>query len=174
MIRHILESIFLFLANHLPRLTFFDNIRYRILRFAGINIKGRCIVFSPLLVSPIGSAKNIFLGNGVFINNDVRFGCAEKVVIGNYVAIGPRVSFETMSHGLEFMPDQGRGNFPMPIIVEDQVWIAAGAMIMPGVTIGKGAVVAAGAVVNRDVSPYTMVGGVPAKKIKAIKNTDEQ
>ncbi|HLU90186.1 MAG TPA: DapH/DapD/GlmU-related protein, partial [Cyclobacteriaceae bacterium] len=56
-----------------------------------------------------------------------------------------------------------------PIIIEDDVWITMNCMIMKGVKIGKGAVIAAGAVVTRDVEPYTVVGGVPAKLIKRLE-----
>lgn len=55
------------------------------------------------------------------------------------------------------------------VIINDDVWIGAGAIIVPGVTIGKGSVIAAGAVVTKDVAPYTLVGGVPAKEIKKIE-----
>ena len=60
------------------------------------------------------------------------------------------------------------------IVIEDDVWLGAGAIITDGVTIGKGAVVAAGAVVTRNVAPHTVVGGVPAKQIKAIDGQLDQ
>lgn len=87
-------------------------------------------------------------------------------MIGRNVQIGPNVSFETVSHGLKFDPGKGRGDIVRPIVVEDEVWIAAGAIITGGVTIGRGAVVAAGAVVSRDVAPGAVVGGVPARELK--------
>jgi maltose O-acetyltransferase len=55
-----------------------------------------------------------------------------------------------------------------PVTIADRVWIGGGALILPGVTIGEGAVIAAGAVVNRDVAPYTLVAGQPAKLIKTL------
>ncbi|WP_370630610.1 DapH/DapD/GlmU-related protein [Mucilaginibacter sp. 21P] len=58
-----------------------------------------------------------------------------------------------------------------PVVIEDYAWVCSRAIILPGVTIGRGAVVAAGAVVTRDVAPYTVVGGTPAKKI-ADRNPD--
>jgi maltose O-acetyltransferase len=90
-------------------------------------------------------------------------------MIGRNCQIGPRVSFETISHGLVYKPNKGRGRWTKPIVVEDEVWIGVGAIITQGVTIGKGAVVAAGSVVNEDVEPFTLVGGVPAKVIKRIE-----
>jgi maltose O-acetyltransferase len=90
------------------------------------------------------------------------------VTIGEKVAIGPRVSFETANHNLVIVDGKSRGAWSRPIVVEDRVWIGAGVTVLPGVTIGQGAVISAGAVVTKDFEPYTMVGGVPAKVIKSI------
>ncbi len=131
-----------------------------------MKIKGKCTLWGPFTVRPLGGAKNIEIGEGTFINSDVRFGVPNKVTIGKNVQIGPRVMFETMTHGLIYVPEKGRGGESKPITVEDEVWIGAGAIVTQGVTIGKGAVVAAGAVVTKNVAPNTVVGGVPAKFIK--------
>lgn len=163
------EAIFLTLANHLPRLRISDRLRRYICAAAGMRIEGKCLIWGPLTIRPIGGARNIRIGIGSFINSNVRFGVpSEPVTIGRNVQIGPNVSFETVSHGLVYEPGRGRGDIIRPITVEDEVWIGAGAIITGGVTIGKGAVVAAGAVVVADVAPCTVVGGVPARLIKAI------
>ncbi len=108
----------------------------------------------------------------------LNFGVMEKLIIGNYCSIAPRVAFilnadhktSTVStypfkvkylHSVLF-----EGVSKGDIIVEDDVWIGYGAIILSGVHIGQGAVVAAGSVVTRDVPPYTIVGGVPARTIK--------
>ena len=93
----------------------------------------------------------------------------EPVIIGDYVQIGPRVSFETVTHGLHIRPNQLRTSKSLPINICDYAWIGAGAIVTQGVTVGKGAIVAAGAVVTKDVEPFTVVGGVPAKLIKKIE-----
>ena len=165
------ELIFLTIANYLPRLRVSDNIRYKILSWAGLKIAGKCTIWGPVTIRPIGGARNIFIGKGVFINTDVRFAApVDSIIIGENVAIGPRVSFETVNHSLSYIDGDGRSTFTCPIIVEDEAWIGAGSIVTQGVTIGKGAVVAAGSVVTKNIPPFCLFGGVPAKLIKTISN----
>ena len=100
-----------------------------------------------------------------------------KLIIGNYCSIGPNVQFvlsadhriDTISsfpYNVKIMGKQNEGISKGNIIIADDVWIGAGAIVLSGVHIGQGAVVAAGAVVTKDVPPYAVVGGVPAKVIK--------
>ena len=169
------EMIFLPLANHLPRLMVMDFVRYFIYRLAGVKIEGRCIIYGPLTIRPVGGAKNVRIGKGSFLNTEIRFGCPkDRIAIGKNCQIGPRVCFETMSHGIVYEPGKGRGRLSKPIVVEDEVWIGCGAIILQGVTIGKGAVVSAGAVVSNDVEPLTVVGGTPARVLKRIDVKDVQ
>ena len=169
------EMIFLPIANHLPRLMAMDVIRYIFYKLAGVHIEGRCIIYGPLTIRPVGGAKNIVIGKGSFLNTEIRFGCPrDRIAIGKNCQIGPRVCFETMSHGMVYEAGKGRGRFSKPIVVEDEVWIGCGAIILQGVTIGKGAVISAGAVVSKDVESLTVVGGVPAKFLKKIDVNDTQ
>ena len=166
------ELVFLTLANNLPRLRFFDKIRFVFYRLAGLKVGGRCTIWGPLSIRPIGGAKNIYIGKGAFLNSEIRFGAPnDPIVIGKNVQIGPRVMFETVNHGLTYLPGEGRGSWTKPIIIEDEVWIGVGAIITQGVTVGRGSVVAAGAVVTKDVEPNSIVGGVPARLIRK-NNTD--
>ena len=91
-----------------------------------------------------------------------------EIRIGNNCLIGPDVCIYTAGHRLE---PEGRtlDVYGMPITIGNDVWIGGNSTILPGVTIGDGAVVAAGAVVTKDVEPNTIVGGVPAKVIKKIE-----
>ena len=127
------------------------------------------MLLAPMTIRPIGGAGNIEIGCGTFINTEVRFGVPEsKVAIGENVLIGARVSFETVSHTVEYTPGKMRPRTVKSIIVENDVWIGAGSIIVQGVTIGQGAIVAAGSVVTKDVQPNTIVGGVPARFIRDI------
>lgn len=169
------ETVFLTLANYLPRFKFFDKSRHRLLSLAGVVIEGACQIWAPITIRPIGGAKNITIGKGSFLNTNVRFGVPEeKVTIGKNALIGPNTMFETASHGLVHDERTGRGSSSKPITVEDEVWIGAGCIITQGVTIGKGAVIAAGSVVVKDVMPCTVVGGVPAKFIKYTDPSKQQ
>ena len=125
------------------------------------------------------NARCVTVGKGTYGELDVRhFGNPnERVVIGNYCSIGPECVFMTGGEhrydGLSTYPFRVKlglcGNESVtrgPIVVEDDVWLGFRATVMSGVRIGKGAVVAAGALVTKDVPPYAIVGGVPAKVIK--------
>ncbi|MEY8308177.1 DapH/DapD/GlmU-related protein [Erysipelotrichaceae bacterium 51-3] len=110
--------------------------------------------------------KNIQFGQNVFVNSGCRFQDQGGIKIGDGVLIGHNVVLATINHDLD--PAQNRKNHYAPITIGNHVWIGSNATILSGVTIGDWAVVAAGAVVTRDVPPRTIVGGVPAKVIKTI------
>ena len=88
------------------------------------------------------------------------------ITIEDNVLIGPKVNLITENHPLD--PTDRKTLICKPIVIKRNAWIGAAATILPGVTIGENAVVAAGAVVTNDVAPNTIVGGVPAKFIKKI------
>ena len=115
---------------------------------------------------------NLFIGEGSIIGDrailDARRG---GIRIGKNVNIGTGVSFWTGQHDYNDPYFRSMPNKRGPINVEDRVWIGPGVIILHDVTIGAGAVVAAGAVVTKDVPPYTLVGGIPAKPI-AKRNTN--
>jgi acetyltransferase-like isoleucine patch superfamily enzyme len=111
------------------------------------------------------------IGENSYISSFCVIGVNEKIIIGKYVMIADAVSLRDTNH--EFnrtdIPMCKQGMKTAPIIIEDDVWIGHGAVITLGVTIGTGSIVGANAVVTKDVSPYSIVGGVPAKVIK-IRN----
>ncbi len=93
---------------------------------------------------------------------------AAKVTFGDNVFVGPGCGFYTAGHPLDAERRNVGLEYAKPITVGDNVWIGGNCTILPGVTIGEGSVVAAGAVVAKDVPPRTVVGGIPAKVIKKI------
>lgn len=111
----------------------------------------------------IRNGKNIQLGEGSVLNKKVLLdGRGGKLTIGNNVDIAQEVNIWTLSHDPQ---DDYHGDKGGDVTIEDYVWIASRATILPGVRIGRGAVVATGSVVTKDVPPMTIVAGVPAKKI---------
>lgn len=110
----------------------------------------------------ISNPQNMKIGDNTYINGGV-FSISEnsKICIGNDCLISYNVHFRTVSHYYENKNEliRNQGEFEKDIIIEDDVWVGYGAQIMPGVTVHRGAVIGAGAVVTRDVLPYTVVGG---------------
>ena len=98
--------------------------------------------------------KNITLGKRVFINSGCRFQDQGGITIGDDVLLGHNVVLATLNH--DPVVARRASMLPAPIVIGDKVWIGANATVLPGVTIGKGAIVAAGAVVHRDVPPFTV------------------
>jgi acetyltransferase-like isoleucine patch superfamily enzyme len=142
-----LKKLFKLLAKHLPG----AELRAGIFRACGFKIGSDTYVAEDMIVAEILEDKS------------------EKLVIGNRVAIGPRVTFVTSSD-----PNRSRiGPAPVvpirgKIVIEDDAWIGAGAIILPNVRIGEGAIVGAGAVVTEDVPPRAVVAGIPAKILRHL------
>ncbi len=107
---------------------------------------------------------NVSLNSGVELNASIR----GQIILGDDVLIGPNTMFRTSDHLFEGRdrPIRSQGHESKCIVVEDDVWIGAGAIILGGVAIRRGAIVGAGAVVTTEVASYTVVGGVPARLIK--------
>ncbi len=114
--------------------------------------------------------QNIKVGKNVFINSGCCFQDQGGIEIGDNVLIGQQVVVATLNHDLN--PQKRANMLPAPVKIGNGVWVGAHATILPGVTIGDGAVIAAGAVVTKDVPANTVVGGVPAKIIKTIRESD--
>ena len=109
------------------------------------------------LIPPFNTdfGKNIHVGENVFI-----------IYIGDDVLIGHNACLLTLNHAKE--PENRADMYPAPIHIGDKAWLGSNVTVLPGVTIGEGAIVAAGAVVTKDVAPNTIVGGIPAKFIKNV------
>lgn len=129
----------------------------------GKKIDESTVVFPPFYTN---FGKSISIGRNVFINHACSFLDMGAITIEDDVLIGPKVNIITENHLLN--PEDRRALITEPVLIKRRAWIGAGATILPGVIIGENAVVAAGAVVNKNVPDNMIVGGIPAKIIKSI------
>lgn len=118
---------------------------------------------SVLLNCSFDCTKSFKIGQNSVVNGNCRMDTRGGIVIGNNVSISSDVIILTADHDMNTADFSGRNR---QVVIDDFVWIGTRAMILPGVKIGKGAVVAAGSVVVKDVESYNVVGGIPAKLIK--------
>lgn len=150
----------------LNRLTFDDAAEVRALfsELIGTQVDDGFVLIPPFHATGGAGMK---IGRNVFVNQNCTFYDLGRLEIGDDVMIGPNVSLITSGHPVE--PSRRR-DFVVakPIAIERNVWIGAGATIIGGVTVGENSVVAAGAVVTRDIPPNTLVGGNPATVIRSI------
>lgn len=114
--------------------------------------------------------RNIHLGKRIFINSGVTFTDLGGIYLADDVLIGPNANLISVNHPLD--PDQRRGVELKPVYIHRNAWIGTNATILPGVTVGENAVVAAGAVVTRNVPANTVVAGIPARVVKTIKHNN--
>ena len=140
-----------------------DEARRCLGEIIGKPVDGSTTVFTPFYTN-IG--RNISLGKNVFINHACSFLDLGGITIEDGVMIGPRVNVTSENHPVE--PNRRKTLLPGAVVIGKNAWIGAGATILPGVTVGANSVVAAGALVNRDVPPNTVVGGVPARILKQL------
>lgn len=145
-------------AYHTP-----DEVRGLLSELFGYQVPASLRVFPPFYTD---FGKNITVGEDVFINACCHFQDHGGVTIGDGCQIDHNVVFATLNH--ELPPERRKITYPAPIVLGRNVWIGSNATILQGVTIGDNAVVAAGAVVTKDVPANTVVGGVPARFIKTI------
>ncbi len=120
-------------------------------------------VFPPFTTN---FGKFLKIGKDVFINHGCSFLDLGGITIEDHVLIGPQVKLVTENHPID--PKTRRGMLAKPILIKKNAWIGAGATVLPGVTIGENSIVAAGAVVSKDVPDNVIVGGIPAKFLKSI------
>ncbi len=139
-------------------------IRHLLGEITGSEIDESVAVFTPLYIN---YGKNTKIGKNVFINFDCVFLDLGGITIEDNVLIAPKVCLLSETHPIS--PKERGSLVPGHIRIKKGAWIGAGAIILPGVTIGENAVVAAGAVISTDVPANTVVAGIPARIIKAIQ-----
>ncbi|MED4054187.1 acyltransferase [Niallia taxi] len=148
-------AFFNFVIPHIP----IHRLRIWLYKLLKMNIGKNTTILRPtFFYNPF----NVKIGNNCAINDNVVLDGRGKLTIKDNVNISPYVKIYTAEHDVNsptFQYIEGQ------VIIEKYVWISTNAMIMPGIKIGEGAVIAAGSVVTKDVEPYSIMGGVPAKKI---------
>lgn len=151
---------------------------YRAVRMAVVRRRHRLRNVHPTfyLCSGCRISNDLVAGAYSFINEDCIV--YPRVTLGNYVLLAPRVAIVGQDHRFDTpelpLPFSGRPE-PRSTELQDDCWIGFGAILMTGVTIGRGAIVAAGSVVTKDVAPYEIVGGAPARKIgERFENPDDR
>ena len=166
-------------ARHAERVVEVTDVTSRLNALPFSDSEGRAELLSVVFGCPLSESVTIYppffteyglnttFGRNVFVNQGCTFMDKGGIRIGNGVMIAPRVSLITGGHPLPLAERREYLSFA-PIVIEDDVWIGAAAVITQGVTVGAGSVVAAGAVVTRDVPAHTMVAGVPARVVKTI------
>ena len=149
-----------YLVNNFVSMFPSHNIRKMIYRMCGMKIGKDSSIF---LNNQISNPKGIVIGNNTVVGQFNALDGRGGLFIGNNVDIAGYCILVTGTHDINDV--KFKGGFK-PIVIGDNVWVGTGSIILAGVHIGKGAVVAAGSVVTKDVEAFTVVGGVPAKEIK--------
>lgn len=147
----------------------------------GMKYCGRGVYLRPLS-SDIKGIDNLSVGDGTIIPKGSVFYCTEaSLTIGKKVVFGPNPTIITGDHRIDLIAkfivdvtvDEKLPENDAPVTIEDEVWCGANVTVLKGVTIGRGCVVAAGAVVTQSFPPYSIIGGVPAKLIKMRFNEEQ-
>ena len=140
-----------------------EEIQHIFARLTGKPVNRTFSLFPPFYTD---CGKNITLGQHVFINSGCRFQDQGGITIGDGALIGHNVVLATLNHGLK--PEERHDLFPAPIHIGKNVWLGASVTVLGGVTIGDNAVIAAGAVVTRNVPANTVAAGVPARVVRTL------
>lgn len=149
----------------LPRYRLINKIKALFLSFNGAKIGKRTVFYPGVWIAP---GRNLIVGDDVDFALGVLITTGGGVTIGDRALIGYRAQIISANHvipGTE-LPIFDSGHDKKPVVIEQDSWVGANSIVLPGVTIGEGAVIAAGSVVTRDVAPFSIVGGNPAKLIK--------
>jgi maltose O-acetyltransferase len=162
------RSIAGLLSNVLPQLSG-NYARTRIWRAAGLQLGPRTLILGPLHVTGQGRWQELFsVGADTLITGPLRVDVAAPVRIGSRVRIGHDVSLLTVDHEIAEAEQRCGRSLVAGINIGDGAWLGSRCVVLPGISVGAGAVVAAGAVVTHDVPPNTLVGGVPARFLRDL------
>lgn len=146
-------------------------LRGILMRLAGLQVgRHTTILGIPRIIGEGDLGSRLTIGDNVMINIRCHFDLNDKITIGAHTSLGHEVMILTASHVLGPRGRRAGALTTKPVIIGEGAWIGARSVILPGVTIGAGSIVAAGAIVNRDVPPDTLVAGVPARPIRQLED----
>ncbi len=161
------EEFLGWIVRHIPGMVGFI-VRSFVYRFLFKKLGSSCLIYSGVYLT---HTYGISIGSGGSITSGAALDGRGGITIGDFVLIGPHVYVSSSNHSFKkiSIPIAEQGHNMKPVVIKDDVWIGANATILGGVTIGKGSVIGAGAVVTKDVPSYSIMGGVPARKIGSRK-----
>lgn len=156
----------------LPRFPILNAFKSMVLRLMGAQIGKRVVFYPGVWIMPLSS---ITLGDDVDLSKGVLITTGGGITIGDRTMIGYRTQILSSNHGIPPFPQRifKAPDIRSPVVIGNDVWIGGNSMILPGITIGEGAVIAGGSVVTKDVPSYAIVGGCPAKLIKYRENVSD-
>jgi maltose O-acetyltransferase len=150
-----------------------NRLRAMLLRFAGVRVGRGTTVWGRIMLAGRGDpAVNLTIGGHCQINGGCGFDLSAPIIIRDNASLGQQVLLITGSHDIGPAGRRAAALKIAPILIGRGAWLCARVVVLPGVTVGDGAIVAAGAVVTRDVPPNTMAGGVPARHIRSLDPDD--
>ncbi len=156
----------------LPHLSF-NYLRTTIWRAAGLRVGERSRIMGPLHITGGGAwQERLLIGKDTFLTGPIRIDLGAAVHVGDRVRIGHDVMLLTIDHEIGQSEQRCSTTYARPISIGDGAWLASRCVILPGISVGKGAVVAAGAIVTRDVPPNTLVAGVPARFVRSLTQAE--
>jgi acetyltransferase-like isoleucine patch superfamily enzyme len=145
-------------------------VRAQLLRLSGFRIGNSTMLAGmPTIVGKRGLARRLVVGERCWFNVQVYLDLSAAIVVGDRVRIGQQAMLITSTH--DYLSEPGVRGGPLigrKVVIGDGAWLGARCTILPGVSIGEGAVVAAGTLVTKDVPPHTIVAGVPARPIREL------
>lgn len=163
------EAFAFWLVGGLPGFPGFA-LRYAVCRIFFKHLRGFCWIDPGVTIV---NANGLSVGRHFGCNTGSYIGAAGGITVGDYVLIGTNVTIASAVHPIEGRepPVFARPVVPAPVVIEDDVWIAAGAVILPGVTLRRGTVIGANSVVTRDTEAYGVYAGAPARFIRSREST---
>lgn len=165
---HLLTSTWGGILTSLPNINPYCRWRLRYWQRKGYQFADSCLIYRNVyFLGRVVMGRECSISDNCFIN-----GGNEGVELGNYVMIAPNCVITAFNHGVNDLriPMLKQPWTHAKIVIEDDVWIGSNCSILAGVRIGKGSIVGAGAVVTKNVAPYSIVGGVPARLIRSRRN----